>query len=129
MKKQLLSIFLFLISLNLFSQNFISDKKGANSFLLCSSSQPTFIYVDSTDDWLVNKAVSLLQTDIEMVTGKKPMIVHDINSVKGNGIVIGSLEKSSIVSQLIQQKRINPSGIKNKWESFLIQSNLKSPLR
>jgi hypothetical protein len=34
------------------------------------------LYVDENDDWLVNKVTALLQSDIEKVTGKKPVIIH-----------------------------------------------------
>ena len=118
------------------AQNFISERKEPNSFLLCSSSQKTFIYVDANDDWLVHKSAELLQNDIEMVTGKKPSLIRDIKLAKGNVIVIGSLEKSDLIKQLARQKKINASHLENKWEAYLIQSvqntlnesNSKSPL-
>src|SRR5881394_102811 len=122
MSKKFSILPLLLLASKLFSQNFISDKKEINSFLLCSSSQPAVICIDPNDDWLVQKAASLLQTDIENVTGSKAELVNDIKGAKGTVIVIGSIEKSSLIKQLIQQKIINVSALKNKWESFLIQS-------
>jgi glycosyl hydrolase family 115 (putative glucuronidase)/glycosyl hydrolase family 115 len=122
MSKSFSTLPLLLLALNLFAQDFISDKKEAGSFLLCSSSQPTTICIDKDDDWLVQKAASLLQIDIEKVTGNKPELVNDFKEAKGNVIVIGSIEKSSLIKQLTQQETINVSLLKNKWESFLIQS-------
>ena len=90
--------------------------------MLCSSSQPAIICIDPNDDWLVQKAASLLQMDIEKVTGGKADLVNDFKGANGNVIVIGSIEKSSLVKQLAQQKKINVAALKNKWESFLIQS-------
>jgi len=111
-----------LVALDVLSQNFISDKKESHSLLLCSPSQPSFIYVDSNDDWLVHKASSLLQGDIEKVTGNKPELVNNIKRAKGTVIVIGSIEKSSLIRQLNDQRTIDVSALKNKWESFLIQA-------
>jgi glycosyl hydrolase family 115 (putative glucuronidase)/glycosyl hydrolase family 115 len=122
MSKSFSTLPLLLFALNLSAQDFISDKKEAGSFLLCSSSQPAIICIDSNDDWLVHKAASLLQTDIEKVTGNKPELINDIRGAKGTVIVIGSIEKSLLIKQLTQQKIINVSPLKNKWESFLIQS-------
>lgn len=113
---------LLLLAINLFSQSFVSDKKEAGSILLYSSSQPAIICIDPNDDWLVQKAASLLQMDIEKVTGGKADLVNDFKGANGNVIVIGSIEKSSLVKQLAQQKKINVAALKNKWESFLIQS-------
>ena len=55
------------------AQRFITEKKEANTFPL----QDANIYVDKNDDWLVNKAASLLQKDIAAVTGRTLAIVHD----------------------------------------------------
>src|SRR5690349_13092035 len=98
MKKQFLSIFFFLISLNIFSQNFISEKKEVNSFLLSYS-----FYIDANDDWLVNKSATLLQNDIEAVTGSKPELNFGLQKPSKNIIVIGTL-RSSIIDQLIKEK-------------------------
>jgi hypothetical protein len=122
MSKKFLILPFLLFASKLFSQNFIFDKRENNSFLLCSSSQRATICIDSNDDWLVHKAAALLRTDIERVTGSKPELVNDIKGVNGNVIVIGSMEKSTLIKNLAQQKIINVSGLKNKWESFLIQS-------
>src|SRR5690349_2020479 len=105
MKKQLLSILLFLISLNLFSQNFISDKKEVNSFPFSYS-----ICIDANDDWLVNKSATLLQNDIEAVTGNKPELNSGLQKLSKNIIVIGTL-RSSIIDQLIKEKKINVNDI------------------
>src|SRR5215470_2994201 len=108
MYKKLSILPVLLLASKLFSQNFISDKKEAGSLLLCSSSQPAIICVDSNDDWLVLKAASLLQTDVEQVTGSKPELDNDIKRTKGrNVIVIGSVEKSSLIKQLAQEEKIS----------------------
>lgn len=106
----------------LHSQNFITEKKEAGAFPVVTPSQATSIYVDSTDDWLVHKAASLLQSDIEMVTGKKPAITNDIKSIRGNAIVVGSIEGCTLIRRLAQLKKIDLSNLQGKWESFFIQS-------
>ncbi len=52
----------------------VSETKQANSFPLSDA----IIYVDNADHALVKKAAALLQSDIEMVTGKKPVLVNNI---------------------------------------------------
>ncbi|HEY6955016.1 MAG TPA: hypothetical protein VI385_07210, partial [Flavisolibacter sp.] len=58
-------------SLTVGAQTFVTSKKEAGAFAIASPEGAT-IYVDPGDDWLVNKAATLLQGDIEMVTGRKP---------------------------------------------------------
>lgn len=121
MKKQLFTMICSLIFTHLFSQNFISEKKDVNSFLLCSSSQKTSIYVDTVDDWLVNKAASLLQNDIELVTGEKQKIETTTSVPSKNVIIIGSL-RSELIQKMIKEKKINVDDIKGKWETYKIQT-------
>lgn len=79
------------------------------------------IFVDDNDFPLVKKAASFLQQDIEAVTGKKIPISNN-RSAKGNIILIGSIEKSSAIQRLIQQKKIKTTSLKNEWEGYLLQN-------
>ena len=124
------TIFLFAITFltqNLFAQNFISDKNGNENFPIVSNS-PTAIYTDKNDDWLIQKAASLFQNDVDMVTGKKPEVIHELPSKTNRVIIIGSIKGSKLIQQLIQSKKINVDSIKNKWEAYQIQI-IKNPFK
>jgi Glycosyl hydrolase family 115/Gylcosyl hydrolase family 115 C-terminal domain len=103
------------------AQNFITEKNGPAVFPIVTPSQATSIYVDENDDWLIHKAASLLQADIEMVTGKKPAIISTLPASVQNIIIIGTIGKSSIIEKLIKEKKINIEPIKSKWESFKLE--------
>jgi len=122
MKKVFCLTFSFLILQNIYSQNFVTEKNEAGAFPVVTSSQITSIYVDSTDDWLVRKAVSLLQNDIEMVTGKKPEIISSVPSSIRNVIIIGTIDKSSLIQKIVSEKKLNVDSIKGKWETFKLQT-------
>ncbi|HEY6953617.1 MAG TPA: glycosyl hydrolase 115 family protein, partial [Flavisolibacter sp.] len=79
------------------------------------------IYVDPGDDWLVNKAATLLQGDIEMVTGRKPAIANNITSAGKNVIIIGTLEGSPTIKKLVSLKKLNANTIRGKWEASQLQ--------
>jgi Glycosyl hydrolase family 115/Gylcosyl hydrolase family 115 C-terminal domain/S-layer like family, C-terminal region len=87
----------------------------------------TVIYVDTNEIALVKKAASLLQQDIETVTGKKISLVNTVPS-SGNIIIIGSLENSSLIKQLVLKRKINISQLENKWEAYQIQT-IKNPAK
>ncbi|HVX26925.1 MAG TPA: glycosyl hydrolase 115 family protein [Parafilimonas sp.] len=122
-----LAILVFLSS-SLHAQNFVVQKNTGNDFLIVTSSNATSIYVDSNDDWLVHKAASLLENDIELVTGKKPEIISSISSSIKNVIVIGTISGSSTINQLIKEKKLNVDDIKNKWEAFKLQT-ISNPIK
>ena len=118
MKKKFLLILSSCTFFAICKAQLISETKQSNSFSLSNA----VIYVDPNDFSLVKKSAELLQTDIEMVTGKKPDLVNNLSSATpGNIIVIGSLEKSSLIKKLITEKKI-PNSIKDKWEAYGVES-------
>jgi len=123
-------IFLFAIiffSQNLFAQNFISNKNETGNFPIVSKAA-TPIYTDKNDEWLIQKAASLFQNDVEMVTGEKPEIKNELPGKANSIIIIGSIKGSKLIQQLIQTKKINVDSIKNKWEAYQVQI-IKNPFK
>jgi len=121
MKRLNLLFAVLFISIAVGAQNFVTSSKEDGAFAIASS-QVASIYIGTNDDWLVNKTATLLQNDIEMVTGKKPVIVNDLLSVSKNTIIIGTIDGSSIIKKLIVEKKIDVSAIKGKWEAFQLQT-------
>jgi len=111
----------FVLQYILHSQNFISPGNEVGAFPIVTSLQATAIYVDENDDWLVHKAASFLQGDIEMVTDKKPEIISRLPPSAKNIIIIGSLNKSTLINKLVSEKKINVNELKGKWESFKLR--------
>ena len=80
------------------------------------------ILVDKNEDALVIKSARLLQQDIELVLGKKIPLIHQPDWNSKNLIVIGSIDNSAFIKELVASKKISTSSIKNKWEAYVIQS-------
>ncbi len=118
MKKFLFIAGGFLMTVVSTAQQIVTDNQIPNSFSLDKAG----IYVDVADEPTVQRAALLLQQDIKMVTGNEPGIKTYPNSFAKNTIIIGSLEKSAVIKQLIQQKKINVNNIKGKWEAYQIQT-------
>jgi Glycosyl hydrolase family 115/Gylcosyl hydrolase family 115 C-terminal domain/S-layer like family, C-terminal region/Glycosyl hydrolase family 67 N-terminus len=118
MKLFLTIVFFTFLQLNSVAQSIIAEKNSATSFFLDN----TTICVDTDDYAVIQIAAGLLQKDIESVTGKKPLLSANVTSSAKNIIIIGSIENSSLVKQLIQQKKINTSSLKGKWEGYQIQT-------
>lgn len=125
MKRLRLQIFFIIILFctSVQAQQIIFNNQISNSFSISS----TAIYVDAGDIALVKKSASLLQQDIEAVTGKKLSLVNTMPSSK-NIIIVGSLENSSLIKQLILAKKLNVRPLKNKWEGYQIQT-IKNPFK
>ncbi|MBV9987620.1 MAG: glycosyl hydrolase 115 family protein [Chitinophagaceae bacterium] len=101
-------------------QSSISEKASPGSFPLAGDI-PATIVTDANDHWLVQKAASLLQADILAVSGKQPLIS---NTVKGSGkniVLIGSLDRSGPIAELLRSGKLQADRIKGKWEGYQIQ--------
>ena len=121
MKKIGCLLFLFSFIQKTFAQNIVSTTAAPGSFVLSNATETAQIIVDKNDDWLVNKAAGLLQTDVEKVTGKKPAIADKVAASK-NMVIIGSLENSSLIKKLISNKKLDVKNLQGKWEAFRLQT-------
>ena len=122
-KKTWLLLFLLLSIKIIQAQQLLADKPGTNTFSIGN----TIIYVDATDEPVIKKSAVLLQHDIEMVTGIQPGLENSLSTNSKNIIIIGSIQKSSFIQQLLKQKKITTS-IENKWEAYQIQT-IKKPFK
>lgn len=102
-----------LFSARVSGQVIISAQKTAGAISLMNYS----IYVDENDFDLVKKSAGFLQSDIEMVTGKKLPVIHKISKADKNIIVIGSITHSSFVKQLSTSGTIKIDTLYGKWEA------------
>ena len=98
------------------AQSIIADKASSSVFSIKDIS----ICVDPKDDELVQQAANLLQQDIERVTGVKPPLSSTVPNK--SCIIIGSISKSSLIHAIDKDGKSKLSSLKNKWETYLIQS-------
>lgn len=109
----------FLLPVNrLSAQTIIAEKQVANSFLLGN----TTICVDANDHVTVQLAASLLQEDIQAVTGKMVPMKSSLDGLTGNIIIIGSVERSAVIRQLVRQKKINTDSVNGRWEAYQLET-------
>ncbi len=120
MKNTALFYFLVVFPMIAHAQEFVTDKNEGHDFPIVTSRGATAIYTSGDDHWLVHKAAELLQQDIEMITGRRPAILDTLPSAAGNLIIIGSLDRSPLVSRLADGHKIG-SGSKGKWEAYSLQ--------
>lgn len=120
--ERFLFVFFFITIFNFCNaQTNISEKAGLNSFPICAKGAATEIFYDVNDAELVSIAVNLFAQDIEMVTSYKPAIQSSLSSAKRNIIIVGTLEGSSFIKQLVNSGKLNANKINNKWDGYMVQ--------
>jgi hypothetical protein len=104
------------------AQQWVYDQPQPGGFVMVSGNNSSMILVDVNDFTVVQKSASWLQQDVESVTGKKPGLVNVLPASAKNIIIIGSVERSVFIQQLVKQKKISADKIKTKWEAYCIQT-------
>ncbi len=111
-----------LLMLTIGQASYVSTTSGNGSFPLVQGQQTAAIYVDNADWPGVVRAVGDLQSDIERVTNRKPVVTSDTKVLSRNMVIIGTIGKSPLIDQLARSKKIDTSSIVGKWESFFLQT-------
>ena len=78
------------------------------------------IYTDAADYKVVGIAAGMLADDIERVTSLRPIQKAVKQLPKGISVVAGTLGKSRLIEGLVKSLKIDVSGIRDKWESFIV---------
>ncbi len=100
---------------------YIDIEKSKDDFKIVENGSATSIYIDAKDWKGVRRAAYDLADDIHKVSDVFPEVVEDFNYPKGS-IIVGTVGKSELINQLIENGKIDVSEIEGKWESFLIQT-------
>ncbi|MFW6035322.1 MAG: glycosyl hydrolase 115 family protein [Halothermotrichaceae bacterium] len=128
---------------------YFNEKNSQEDFKLVESTYTTSIIIDENEDWGIIRAARDLRDDIKKVSNQSPILGYDtglidlgknkissdtkdfINSKDGKvttgAVIIGSIENSFFIKQLMQKNKIDVDDIVGKWESFTIQT-IANPL-
>lgn len=124
-KRKLLFFCLLCIGINLMkAQVSITDKAtGKESFPLVTNSSKAIICYDSNDDVVVKTSVSLFTQDVKEVTGQEIKSTGNLNIPKSSqyAIIVGTIEKSKYIKDLVAKKKIDVTPITGGWEQYTIQ--------
>ncbi|WP_339881448.1 glycosyl hydrolase 115 family protein [Polaribacter vadi] len=121
---------LFLVSCNSNSLINLQKQKSyiqtSSGFAIVNNNEATAIYLSDNDYEGVKKIAQKFQEDIERVTNMKPSIISNEIPSNGTAIIVGTIGNSNLIDQLIEEKKLEVSLVKGKWETFLIQT-IKNP--
>jgi hypothetical protein len=124
MNRTILLVVLFAACLKFGNAQLLAETASPSSYALSAAT----ILVDKNDYTVVNKAVLFFASDMQSVTLKQLPISNTITNTSRTAIIIGSVDKSSFIKQLIQQKKISVADIKGKWEAYKILT-VKNPVK
>ncbi|KAJ9502995.1 hypothetical protein H2202_001147 [Exophiala xenobiotica] len=112
-------------------QPLITFNQSAGALLLANGNTAPTILV-SNDEWAgLRRAAGDLAQDFGRVTGVNGTVTSFNSSFTTNSsslvVIAGTIGKSSLISQLVQQGKINVDATRGQWEAYQIQM-VSSPI-
>jgi len=86
--------------------------------LLADRGKALPIYVAPQEPELLRLAANAFAGDVERVTGVRPQVVSSLDGVS-DAIVLGTVDKSRLITELSTAGKLDASPIRGKWESFI----------
>lgn len=107
----------------------LTQPASAADFALVGDKQQAQILLDQQDHKGLLRAVATLQQDIRKVTGRQLPVQHSVaaDAASGLALIIGSLDQSALLKDLMQRGKLDVSAIQGRWEAFQI-SLVDAPL-
>ena len=119
----LLSFLIFIISSSFcLGQNTKYVTNIPDGFKLADSGKPTPLFISSEDFSGVRMALENLKSDIGKVTGQEPEILESNTGNLKELVIVGTVDKSPLISELEKSSKIDVSEIRGEWESYIIQT-------
>ena len=98
----------------------MTDSPAAGDFILFDGSVVAPIAIETNDERAVPRAAGDLADDLLRVTGMKPEVVSPAEG-KSSAILIGTLGRGGIIDRLAAEGKLDASGIRGQWESYVLQ--------
>ena len=102
-------------------ERYVIPAPDKGSFSLAAGGHAASLVVDEQEYPGVVRAAHDLQSDIQRVTGLTPELVRNAASQHGQVVLIGTISRNPLIDRLIQEHKLDVSGVAGKWESTVIQ--------
>ena len=117
----LLAVWLTQDASGLSQNHFVSETRSDGSFCSFAKGEAASIFVE-TNDWPgVIRAATDLHKDIRRVSGTTAALTQDPAHPGRNAILVGTIGRSTLINQLVRERKLDVAGIAGKWEASLIQ--------
>ncbi|HUI10371.1 MAG TPA: glycosyl hydrolase 115 family protein [Bacteroidota bacterium] len=102
-------------------EDYVVFHPAGGGFPLAVHGTPAPLYAGREEYPGVLRALGLFADDIRRVTGKAPLVSHDVPASAPSLVVVGTLGRSRLVDSLVAAGKLDVRGVAGKWEAYLIQ--------
>jgi hypothetical protein len=98
----------------------VEGQAAPNDFQLADAKHQAALWFDTNDFKVVHIAAGCLADDIELVTSRRPKLIHGEQPSGTQVVIIGTLGHSAPIDALVRGKKLDVQAIAGRWESSLI---------
>src|SRR5690606_9092508 len=100
---------------------YVAFEAAADRFPLATGGASAPPSVSSQDFPGVVRVAGHLRTDIGRVTGTEPTLTTDQAPASGEVVLIGTLGKSPLITQLVDSGKLDVAELEGRWDTFVTQ--------
>ena len=104
-----------------FNATYVTTEKSSGGFVISQSGRSSPIIVSSHDYPGVLRVAKQIVEDIGHVSGAEPKLFSDSLPPVPEVILIGTIGKNPWIDSLVAARKLDPTGVAGRRESFLIQ--------
>jgi hypothetical protein len=96
----------------------VDFKPDASGFPLIHAGKPAPVYVDRDAERPVARVAADFASDLQKVSGTAPSVIHDLNGVTGDVVIVGEVGHSPVIDALIAAGKLKVDAITGQWEAY-----------
>ena len=123
-RKYFTGVLLFLLTLNGYGrgvQEYVKSSYDSGDVKLVWQDFVADIYVSEAEDTAVFRCAKYFADDVRRVAGKTPALKHSVAGLSKHAVIVGTLQHSEVIQNLVKTGKIDVSRVEGKWETFLVQ--------
>lgn len=121
MKKLMIFLCMLLFCGYAFDSVSCAENSDRNDFVLFNENMISGLIYDNEDYQLISTTASLFAGDMAKVSSRHPKILCSSKEVSGNVVVIGSLQRSKLIKELVSRNLVDTLGMTSAWERYSYQ--------
>jgi hypothetical protein len=105
----------------IFDTGYVSFQDNGSNFPLVENGKAATVVIDANDHEGLLRIVNYFKEDVLNVTGSEPNVI--MNNIPGekNLVIVGSIDNSPLINQLVKAGKLDVSKIEGNWENSLIE--------
>lgn len=112
---------LFVLNAAGYGESLVSALPEAGGIILASAERAIPLVASDSEYPGVLRMLTLLQKDIEAVTGNRPPIFADGIPGGQDIVLVGTLDRSPLIGELVRAGKLPVDGLAGKWDSYILQ--------